>query len=129
MLFVLFPLATVLRSVKMAVGAVAVRLVILPVTVIDITIRMDQPSFAISFVISPVAFVEGAVGPDLDPLALSDLCLTQPFALVLSAALKQDHGATLSVPQLALKVVIVVQKVSQLLSHFLTDKKESNEMF
>ena len=123
MLFVLFPLTTVLRSVKMAVGSMAVRLVILPMAVINITICMDQSSFTVCFVVSPVAFVEGAVGPDLDPLALSDLCLTQPFALVLSAALKKDHGTTLSVPQLALKVVIVVQKVSQLLSHFLTDKK------
>jgi len=88
MLFVLFPLTTVLCTVKMAVGSMAMRLVILPMAVINVTICMDQSSFTVCFVVSPVAFVEGAIGPDLDALALSNLRLSQPFTLVLSATFK-----------------------------------------
>ena len=126
MLLVLFPFASVLGAIQMAIGAVAMCFIILPVAIIDVSIRMYQSSFPVRFIIGPVAFVEGAVGPDLDALALSDLSLAQPFSLVLGTALEQDHRTALSGSELTFKLIIVVYEVSKLLAHFLTDKSRES---
>ena len=65
--------------------------IFLPLAVVDVSICMDQSAFAVSFVIGPVSFVHAAIRPDLDALALTNLCLFQPFSLILSSILKEHR--------------------------------------
>jgi hypothetical protein len=58
-----------------------VGLAINKVAFIEVARGEDEPSSAISRVVGPVAFVLGAVGPDLNTLALSEAA-SRPLAVV-----------------------------------------------
>lgn len=57
-LFVIFPISFVPRSVGVSVDTVTVSLVVFPISLIDITISMDEFSFSTSFVLFSHAFVD-----------------------------------------------------------------------
>lgn len=62
----------------MSVDAAAVRLVVLPVALIDIPVGMNESASAVRLVVLPVALVAGAIQPDLDAAAVTDIGVCQP---------------------------------------------------
>ena len=116
-LFILFPLATILGTIKMAVSTLTMSFVIHPVAIIDIAICVDKASFTVSLVIGPVALVERPVWPDLYPFALANLGATDPFALVLSTTFQSEHGTLLSVAKLFFELEVIIVELSELLAY------------
>ena len=56
-LFVVFPFALVSRPVGMAIGTIAISLIVLPFAYVYIHISVYKSAFAIGLVISPITFV------------------------------------------------------------------------
>jgi hypothetical protein len=79
-LFVIFPLASVFRSICVCVNPSTIRLIISPLTLIDIAISMVKNAVPICFTLLPPAIIERAIGPSL--LAMSIPQFIKPFAFV-----------------------------------------------
>ena len=101
-LFVLLPLALILRTIQVAVGTETVRLVVLPLAVVNVTVGVDEATVAIGLVVGPVALVHGPVLPVLHALALPYLTAAEPLALVLRLVLQIRARSELALAQLLL---------------------------
>lgn len=124
-LLVLFPLAAVLRSVQVTVGALPVRFIVLPVAIVDVTVGVDQSSLTIGLVVSPVALVHGTVGPDLDTSTLANVTASAPLAFIACTILQRDHVSRLPLTQLLLELEVVIVELTELLTHILSEQKDS----
>ena len=85
-LLVVEPLALVVGTISVRVGAHAFSLVIYPLPLIDITISMHQLSLPVSFIVAPLAFIATAIRPELGANAIARA--VQPLACILSAIAK-----------------------------------------
>ena len=104
MLLVLFPFASVLGAIQMAVGAVPMCFIVLPVPIVNVSIRMYQSSFSIRFVVSPVALVERAIGPNLDTLSLTGGRANEPLAKIRRSVLHGEQLPLLTLAKLGLEL-------------------------
>ena len=81
-LFVLFPVPFVLSTIGVVVFSEAMSLIILPLPFINIPISMYKSPPSIGLIEPPVAFINRAIGPYLLSLAVPDITVYVPLALV-----------------------------------------------
>lgn len=109
-LLVLFPLASVLGSIEVAIRSLAVRLVVLPVSVVHVTIGVYQSALAVRLARNPVTLVHGAIRPDLNAPALANAGASQPLSFVARSVLQNLQAAFFPHAQLTLEGCVVVDE-------------------
>ena len=75
------------------VDSKAISLVVYPVALVDVTVDMGELAFTVGSVVAPLAFVFGAVGPDLNALAIPKSAL--PLTLISSTSLESIEWSLL----------------------------------
>jgi hypothetical protein len=115
MLLVLSPVALIAGTISVIVLTEAMRLVVLPLALIDISIGVDQAATPVRFVCSPVALIQAAIGPNLHTLAIAQIGLDVPLALITCTILQGHHSAALPPDVFTVLRHRVVVKVTQLL--------------
>jgi len=91
-LFILKPLTFILSTVNISIHAKSIHHVIAPVAVILITIGEYDLSLAILLSIFPAAIVASAIGPCLHAMAIWEIGLWMPLALILGIAFNRFEG-------------------------------------
>lgn len=80
-LSVFLPIADVLGSVSMLIGASSLGFIVIPFALVDIAVGMNQSSLTVRLIIFPVSCVLGAIFPNLDSFALA-VAVRRPLAVV-----------------------------------------------
>jgi uncharacterized membrane protein (DUF441 family) len=81
-LLILYPLSFVSRPIYVGIDTLTMSLIVKPFSLINVTVSVDQSALSVGFVILPVAVVSRAIKPNLDPSAVSDFCVFDPFSFV-----------------------------------------------
>jgi hypothetical protein len=77
-LLVLYPVSLISWAIVFGVDAKSMSVIIHPVAFINVSIRMDQSPLPVCIVVFPPPLIEGAIRPELGATSLSDLSVNDP---------------------------------------------------